>query len=160
MNACSFVIKGTHRTKHTKTASHMQLNNHTSSWKYHSKAPFQTQKGYAYMYIIITFHISSKIPFPSVVIQLHRSNGSIMPLWQAQLPPYPSPSSGMPPPPPKLQSDCWTIKVKSKNMQNEGFFTLSLCNFWNKDMNGGRTKRRARLPGMTVDCNVETRFEF
>lgn len=53
------------------------------------KLLFQSKKAYAYMYIIITFHISSKIPFPSVVILLRRSNGCIMPLWQAQLPPYP-----------------------------------------------------------------------
>lgn len=52
-------------------------------WKCHTKASFQSKKGHAYMYIIITFHISSKIPFSSAVILLHRSNGYIMQLWQA-----------------------------------------------------------------------------
>lgn len=93
------------------------------------------------MYIIITFHISSKIPFPSVVILLHRSNGCIMPLWQAQLPPYPLPIIRHTASPPQLQSNCWKIKVTSKNMQNEGFF------------NPPPRKE-------TVKGNVETCFQF
>lgn len=98
------ITQRTHGTKHIKTAAHMQTHKCKALTPENitPKLLFQSKKAYAYMYIIITFHISSKIPFPSVVILLRRSNGCIMPLWQAQLPPYPLPIIQLTPPPPPL----------------------------------------------------------
>lgn len=107
------------------------------------------------MYIIITFHISSKILFPSVVILLHRSNGCIIQLWQAKLPPYPLPIIWHKLRTPSFSQTAEQSKQKVKNMQNEGFFTLSLPDDWDRDGITGWVKKE--LTSVKYDCLQDCR---
>lgn len=70
-----------------------------------------TGSRYAFMYIIITFHISSEIPFPSMVIPRHRSNDGIMQSWQRE-------------PPQSYTHNAEQSKHRAKYAKQGGFFTL------------------------------------
>lgn len=105
----------------------------------HSKASIQNKR--LCIYVIITFHISLKIPFPSAVILLHRSNGCILQLWQGQPPPLSPPHRTGP----------YLLALRLlKNQSRESkyakwvfFFLLWVWNDWNRDVTGGRLGERS-----------------